>query len=107
MTGVVEKVFDTEQVNDKFRKRTFVLNDMQEKYPQVISFQCVQDKVDLIDQIGEGQEVEVCFNLRGREWTSPQGDTKYFNTLEAWRIDVKETATNNLVQESKEDDMPF
>ena len=54
MTGVVEKVFDTEQVNDKFKKRTFVVNDMQEKYPQVISFQCVQDKVDIIDQIGEG-----------------------------------------------------
>ena len=89
MTGVVEKIFDTEQVNDKFKKRMFVLNDQADKYPQSISFQLVQDKVSLVDTIGEGQEVEVAFNIRGREWTSPQGDVKYFNTLEAWRIEVK------------------
>lgn len=104
MTGVVEKVFDTEQVNDKFRKRTLVVNDMQDKYPQVISFQCVQDKVDLLDLLGEGQEVEVSFNIRGREWTSPQGDVKYFNTLEAWKISVKEAAP---MKTPETDDMPF
>jgi hypothetical protein len=31
--------------------------------------------------------VEVSFNLRGREWTSPQGEVKFFNTIEAWRIE--------------------
>ena len=104
MTGVVEVIFDTEHVSDKFQKRTFVLNDMQEKYPQKISFQCVQDKVSLLNSIGEGQEVEVAFNVRGREWKSPQGELKYFNTLEAWRIDVKEQAP---VQQSSADEMPF
>jgi single-stranded DNA-binding protein len=24
--------------------------------------------------------------LRGRQWTNPQGETKYFNTLEVWSI---------------------
>ena len=104
MTGVVEVIFDTEHVSDKFQKRTFVVNDMQEKYPQKISFQCVQDKVSLLDNVGEGQEVEVAFNVRGREWKSPQGDLKYFNTLEAWRIDVKEEAP---AQKSSADEMPF
>ena len=65
MTGVVEVIFDTEHVSDKFQKRTFVVNDMQDKYPQKISFQCVQDKVSLLDNVGEGQEVEVAFNARG------------------------------------------
>ena len=32
-------------------------------------------------------QVEVSFNLRGREWTSPDGVVKYFNTLDAWRIE--------------------
>lgn len=104
MTGVVEVIFDTEHVSDKFQKRTFVVNDMQDKYPQKISFQCVQDKVSLLDKIGEGQEVEVAFNVRGREWKSPQGELKYFNTLEAWRIDVKEEAP---AQKSSADEMPF
>ena len=72
MTGVVEKILDTEHVNEKFKKRTFVVNDQADKYPQKISFQTVQDKVSMLDSIMEGQEVEVSFNLRGREWTSPQ-----------------------------------
>ena len=107
MTGVVEKIFDTEQVNDKFKKRSFVVNDMGDKYPQAISFQVTQDKVDKLDSIAEGQEVEVSFNLRGRQWTSPQGDIKYFNSLEAWRIEAKAgTPSTEKVAESS-DDMPF
>jgi len=41
----------------------------------------------MLDGINEGEQVEVSFNLRGREWTSPQGEVKYFNTLDAWRIE--------------------
>jgi hypothetical protein len=41
----------------------------------------------LIDAFNPQEQVEVSFNLRGREWTSPQGEVKYFNTLEAWRIE--------------------
>jgi hypothetical protein len=33
-----------------------------------------------------GDEVEVGINLRGREWTSPQGEVKYFNTIQGWKI---------------------
>ncbi|MBT3592850.1 MAG: hypothetical protein HN519_02635, partial [Hellea sp.] len=25
--------------------------------------------------------------MRGRDWTSPQGEVKYFVSLEAWRLD--------------------
>jgi hypothetical protein len=46
-----------------------------------------QGKCDSINSFGVGQEVTVSFNLRGREWTSPQGEVKHFNTLEAWRIE--------------------
>jgi len=31
--------------------------------------------------------VDVAINIRGREWTSPQGEIKYFNSIEAWRIE--------------------
>ena len=40
-----------------------------------------------MDQFQVGEFVDVSFNLRGREWTSPQGEVKYFNTVEAWRIE--------------------
>jgi len=110
MTGVVEKILDTEHVNEKFKKRTFVLNDQADKYPQKISFQTVQDKVSMLDSIMEGQEVEVSFNLRGREWTSPQGEVKYFNTLEAWRIEGStstQAAPQPVTTQEKDGDLPF
>jgi hypothetical protein len=56
-------------------------------YPQDILFQATQDKCTLLDSFQANDSVEVSFNLRGREWTSPQGEVKYFNTIEAWRIE--------------------
>ena len=70
-----------------FKKREFVVeyadNPM---YPQFIKFQLVQDRTNLLDGIEVGDKLEVTFNLRGREWTDPQGEKKYFNSLDAWRI---------------------
>lgn len=78
---------DTVQVSEKFSKREFVITDASSMYPQDILFQLTQDKCSLIDAVTVGDQVEVSFNLRGREWTSPQGEVKYFNTLEAWRVE--------------------
>jgi hypothetical protein len=87
LTGSVKLIKDTVQVTEKFAKREFVINDASSMYPQDIIFQAVQDKCSMLDGINEGEQVEVSFNLRGREWTSPQGEVKYFNTLDAWRIE--------------------
>ena len=89
LTGKIKVKKETEVISDKFSKREFVLTDASSMYPQDISFQLTQDKCGLIDSFEAGSNVEVSFNLRGREWTSPQGEVKYFNTLEAWRIEAK------------------
>ena len=84
--GIVYKVGNTEVISEKFSKRELVLTDGAEQYPQFISFTFVKDKCNLLDSVGSGQEVEVSFSLKGREWTSPQGDVKYFNTVEGFAI---------------------
>ena len=77
MKGVVKVIKPTQQVSDKFSKREFVVTDnSDDKFPQDIMFELTQDKTALLDSVMEGQEVEVSFNLRGRAWTSPQGETK-------------------------------
>ena len=81
------KVVNEVEVSDRFKKREFIVTDSDAMYPQDISFQLAQDNCSKIDGMSEGDEVEVSFNLRGREWTSPTGDVKYFNTLDAWRIE--------------------
>ena len=87
ISGIVKLVKDEEVISEKFKKREFVLTDASSMYPQDISFQLTQDKCSLADGFQPNDQIEVSFNLRGREWTSPQGEVKYFNTLEAWRIE--------------------
>ena len=86
--GIIKAKFDTQVVSERFKKRDFVLTvEPGSPYPQHVSFQLVQDKVSLVDNYAIGDEVKVLFNLKGREWVSPQGETKYFNTIDAWRIE--------------------
>lgn len=87
ITGIIKVKGEEQQISDKFRKRDLVITDNSSQYPQHISFQLTQDKCGLIDPYNVGDEIKVYFNLRGREWTSPKGEVKHFNTLEAWRLE--------------------
>ena len=123
VTGQLKLKYDTQKVSDKFQKRDFVLaTDLSTPYPQFVSFQVTQDKCTMLDNFNQGDEIKVQFNLRGREWNGPQG-IKYFNTLEAWRIEKvasssAPTQNNSGMQEntaapvfnssiSDNDDLPF
>lgn len=86
LTGKVYAILDEKQVSDKFRKQDFVLEVTDGKYSQLVSFQVVNDKIDGFSAFQLGDEVTVSFNVRGREWKSPGGEVKYFNTLDAWKV---------------------
>jgi len=90
ITGKLVVKKGTEQVTEKFRKREFVIADEASQYPQEILFQLTQDRVDLLDPYEEGEVLKVNFNLRGRRWQSPKGETKFFNSLDAWRLEKAE-----------------
>ena len=120
VTGILKAKFDTQKVSEKFSKREFVITtEHSTPYPQHVSFQVTQDKCSLLDQFEIGAEMKIQFNLRGREWSGPQG-IKFFNTLEAWKIEpfnaVKQephkypdTPVEKDVNNSSEDkeDLPF
>jgi hypothetical protein len=55
-----------------------------------------QDKCDLLNNYSVGETVKVAINLRGREWVSPQGETKYFNSVQGWRIEKQELSLKHL-----------
>lgn len=90
LTGKLIVKNDTQQVSEKFSKREFVI-ETQDTYPQKILFQLTQEKCALLDNAKVGDTLNVSFNLKGRSWTNPQGETKYFNTIEAWRIELSGT----------------
>jgi hypothetical protein len=113
LTGKLKVKRDTQVVSDKFQKREFVLTDESSQYPQDILFQLSQDKVTLIDKVNEGEIITAHFNLRGREWTNPQGEVKYFNTLDVWRVESSQIGASEPAQaqsttvEDESDDLPF
>ena len=126
LTGTVKVLNPTVQVSEKFSKREFVITESSSMYPQDILFQLTQDKCSLLDGFSVNEQVEVSFNLRGREWTSPQGEVKYFNSLDAWRIDKAgagsgipssgpsamnlapvTAASAEMTVEKEDDDLPF
>ena len=109
--GAIKVIGDAFQVNEKFKKREFVLIDNSSQYPQYINFQLAQNKCEFIDGFQVGQRIEVNFNLHGREWTSKNGIIKYFNTLDVWRLVYEESSTEippipNLPDEEG-DTLPF
>lgn len=96
ITGKVIVKNDTKIVSEKFKSREFVI-ETDGNYPQKISFQLAQDKVSHLDKVNVGDTICIHFNIRGREWKSPQGEVKYFNTLDVWNIDGITKGANNLV----------
>lgn len=99
LQGKIKLIDETKTYGSNgFRKRELVITT-EEQYPQTIMIEFVQDKTDLLNQYKVGQDVKVSINIRGREWTNPQGEVKYFNSIQGWRIE-------NLTQAPSGSDMP-
>ena len=124
VTGRIKVINPTQEVSASFKKRELVVTT-DEQYPQTIMIEFTQAKVDDLNNFQAGEQVKVSINLRGREWVNPQGETKYFNTIQGWRIErlqqeapatgqgmpampaaqAFEPATN--FNEEEHDDLPF
>ncbi len=77
-----------------FRKREVVITT-EEQYPQHIMVEFTQDKSELLNAYSVGQNVKISINIRGREWVNPQGETKYFNSINGWRIENLDQSVSN------------
>ena len=86
--GRIIQIFPSQVIGQNgFEKRDLVIVT-EEQYPQTIIIQFTQQRCDLLDSLQVGQFVKVYINIRGREWTNQQGEIKYFNTIEGWKIEV-------------------
>jgi hypothetical protein len=107
--GVVYKVSETKQVSDKFSKRELIVEIADNpKYPQLVQFEATKDRCSLLDNVNAGDSVSIEFDLRGREWRSPSGDVKFFNTLNIWKLEVtSKTASAPASSSVAQDEIPF
>jgi translation initiation factor IF-3 len=123
VAGKIKVINAEQQVSASFKKRELVVTT-EEQYPQFILVNFVQDKCDLLNNFQVGEDVKVAINLRGREWVSPAGETKYFNDIQGWKIEKVGSATSSSqamppvppteafvpatdFKEEEHDDLPF
>ena len=98
--GVITVIENEVQVSESFKKRVFVVEYADNpQYPELISFETIQDKTSLLDALKVGDNVSVEFNLKGRKWTNADGVDKYFNQLQAWKIEsVSNSQPNGMAE---------
>ncbi|WP_185871130.1 DUF3127 domain-containing protein [Blattabacterium cuenoti] len=110
--GKVKKLFEIQNFDSGFKKREIVVTT-EEPYPQNLLIEFIQEKVDLLENIKLNDKIKVYINLRGREWKNPEGNIKYFNSIQGWKIEeINHTQTSkksSLPSMSSDDfdDLPF
>ena len=120
--GKVRVINPEQQIIASFKKRELVVTT-EEQYPQHILIEFTQDKCDLLNEYKIGENVKVSINLRGREWVNPNGETKFFNSIQGWRIEKVQSESiapiippandqnfmpiPNMSKEEEHNDLPF
>lgn len=108
ITGKVIEVGKPQQVTEKLKKRTLIVEYAENvQYPEQIQFEAVNDKCNLLDELREGDEVTVHFNLRGRSYVGKDGKKGHFNSLGLWKCDILKTTgapSNGYIPSASEND---
>lgn len=121
LSGRIHKIGELQTFPSGFQKVELVVIT-EDQYPMPIAIEFLKDRSDLLIPFKEGERVKVSINIGGREWTSPTGEIKYFNSITGWkveRLDAEEeepvekgsrvhTATAaQAFMEEDEEDLPF
>lgn len=105
LQGTVKRIGAIQTFASGFEKRELVIVT-EEQYPQPISIEFLKDKTDFLDPLKEGDKVKISINIGGREWTSPQGEVKYFNSITGWRVEKLNGATEAEPTQAKPEEKP-
>ena len=122
ITGKIKKIDEAKTYGTSgFRKREMVLTT-DEQYPQMLAIEFTQDKCELLDNYSVGDAVKININLRGRDWINPEGEAKYFNSIQGWRIEKLQAESStemppieavdafepaDSISDAEPDDLPF
>ena len=99
LEGAIHKIGELTKISDSFMKQEFILLVEDGQYPQHVKFECTQSQTDILQKVKVGDNVTVHFNIRGREWTSPKDEVKYFVSLNAWRIETHAASNDKIVED--------
>ena len=113
IAGILIEKFEVVHISETFKKREFVIEVRDGEYSEFIKFTSIQDKSEVIEKYKIGDEIDVHFNLKGRKWTNPQNEVKYFNDLQAWKVHSVKSEEGGIeppvmeLEPTQEDEIPF
>jgi len=114
LTGKILEIQDEQQISAKFRKRSMILETTEDQFPQTFEIEFTQDRGQLLEKWRVGQQVIISINLKGRKWTSPKNEVRYFSSINGWRIQPSDENTTvsggykpGPASSNDEDDIPF
>ncbi len=82
LNGTLKVLEDLQTFASGFTKREFVIEVPDGKYPQMVKFETVRDKIEQLDSLNIGDELKVTFDIRGNEYKG-----RYYVNLNAWKIE--------------------
>lgn len=94
-SGKIKMIGEVQSFASGFTKREFVVTTAADKYPQDIKFDVVKDKCAMLDSFKPGDEVQVNFDIRGREYNG-----KYFVDLSCWKLQAADGAGETRTSQS-------
>jgi len=105
--GKIVKVLAIESGESKagkeWKKQGFVIDTGAQYNPKVCFNLFGDDKIDMLKNFGEGEEVDVYFNISSREFNG-----KYYHNIDAWKIEGLKVENSTIENTEKVDDgLPF
>ena len=91
----------TSKAGKEWTKQTVIINNGDQYNPNVAISFFGDDKVKMLENFKEGQEVSIGVNISSKEFNG-----KWYNQIDGWKIDVS-TGEAKTVIEEEGDDLPF
>ena len=98
LTKVLKKQTGVAKTGKEWQKQSFIL-DTGADFNNEICIDCFGDKIELIQNLKEGVEIEVKINLSSKEFKG-----RYYHNVSAWEINLQDGFVD---QDVESDEMPF
>ena len=103
----------TSKAGNPWKSQSFILTTESQYNPDICFKLFGEDKIEILNHLSEGDEINVFFNLSSREWNE-----RWFTSADAWKIEkmndshIEETIDDSDIPEfennqAEEDDLPF
>lgn len=110
-SGRVIHVGDERVVSDKFKTQSIVVEETSGKYPAKGLFEFVNDRIDSLVNVKQGDEVTVSFNCDARQGN----DGRWWGSNKGWKVEVKSasapapqsSAPSQVTESEDSQDLPF